>query len=228
MTRYATGAKHSNMAVDRTSIAGVVLAGGRSRRMGGGDKGLLVLSGKPMLGHVIARLQPQVVALAINANGDPARFERFGLPVVPDLIAGHAGPLAGVHAAMRWAEREVPGARWIATASSDVPLLPEDLVLRLAQAIAASGSETIAIAMSDGRAHPVVGLWPLGHAGKLEAAVRTGEYRVGHWARVQGAVEVDFPMLEIAGKAVDPFFNVNTPADAAEAERIVAGGDAGA
>jgi molybdopterin-guanine dinucleotide biosynthesis protein A len=209
------------MAVDRASIAGVVLAGGRSRRMGGGDKGLLVLSGTPMLGHVIARLKPQVAALAINANGDPARFAAFGLPVIPDLIAGHAGPLAGVHAAMRWAGRDVPGARWIATASGDVPLLPEDLVGHFVQAIAAAGSETIVVARSGGRTHPVIGLWPIRLADRLEDALRTGEFKVGHWARSHGAIEVDFPMLRSTGGAVDPFFNVNTPEELDEIRRIL-------
>src|SRR5262245_50199392 len=112
------------------AVTGVILAGGQSRRMGGGDKGLLDLAGKPMLAHVIERLAPQVGRMIINANGDPARFARLGLPVVPDTVPDFAGPLAGVLAGMRWSMANAPAARWIATAAGDAPLLPTDLVVR--------------------------------------------------------------------------------------------------
>jgi len=210
------------MVVDHASIAAVLLAGGQSRRMGGGDKGLLMLSGTPMLGHVLARLWPQVAALAINANGDPKRFAAFALPVVADTVQGYAGPLAGIHAGMRWAAQHVPGAQWIATASSDVPFLPLDLVARLAAAMTGHSEGGIAIASSGGRAHPVIGLWPVALADALESAIRAGEFRVGHWARAQGAIEVDFPAVEVAGRGVDPFFNANTPQDLDEARAILA------
>lgn len=211
------------MVMDRASIAAVVLAGGKSRRMGGGDKGLLMLADAPMLGHVLTRLRPQVARLAINANGAPDRFLAFGLPVITDIIEGFAGPLAGVHAGLHWASQLVPPARWIATVSSDVPFLPPDLVSRLAAVLAARPETGIAIARSHGREHPVIGLWPVALANALEAAIRSGEFRVGHWAHGHGAIVVDFPAVEIAGRAVDPFFNANTPEELDRARSILRG-----
>src|SRR5262249_36512776 len=117
------------------SVTGVILAGGQSRRMGGGDKGLLDLAGKPMLAHVVERLAPQVGRMVINANGDAARFAALSLPVVADTVAGFAGPLAGVLAGMRWSLANAPAARWIATAAGDAPLLPADLVGRCLAAV---------------------------------------------------------------------------------------------
>src|SRR5262245_65939466 len=121
----------------RHQVTGVILAGGRSRRMGGGDKGLLELAGRPMLAHVVCRMRPQVKALIINANGDASRFAPLGLPVVPDTIGGFVGPLAGVLAGMRWSVAHVPSTRWIATAAGDAPLLPADLVDKMMRAVAA-------------------------------------------------------------------------------------------
>src|SRR5258705_9542152 len=118
------------------AVTGVLLAGGRSRRMGGGDKGLLALAGKPMLQHVIERLRPQVESIVINANGDPARFGAFGLPVIADTVAGFVGPLAGVLAGMRWSLAEVPERRFIVTAPGDAPLLPLTLVASLLAGLA--------------------------------------------------------------------------------------------
>ena len=156
-------------ATARGDITGIILAGGQSRRMGGGDKGLLEVAGRPMLGHVIERLAPQIGRMAINANGDPARFARFGLPVVPDTIDGFVGPLAGVLAGMRWAAANTPEARWIASMSSDAPLLPLDVVARLAAAIS-TRADAIAIARSGGELHPVIGLWPVALADDLDTA----------------------------------------------------------
>src|SRR5262245_6428783 len=119
-------------------VSGVLLAGGQSRRMGGGDKGLLPLAGKAMLGHVIERLAPQVSAIVLNANGDPARFAAFGLPVVADTVTGFVGPLAGVLAGMRWSLAQAPHDRWIVTAPGDAPLIPGDLVSRMLAAIDAA------------------------------------------------------------------------------------------
>ncbi len=206
--------------VEIGDIVGVVLAGGRSQRMGGGDKGLRDLGGQPMLTHVIARLAPQVGRLILNANGDPARFRDFGLPVVPDARDDLKGPLAGVLAGMRWATTEVPAARYIATASSDVPFLPPDLVARLAAAVGIS-SAAIALAQSNGVLHPVIGLWPVALADTLEAALAQGEYRVGHWARSQGALVVPFEPIQIAERTIDPFFNANTPDELQEATALM-------
>ena len=201
-------------------ITGVILAGGQSRRMGGGDKGLLEIGGRPMLAHVIERLAPQVGQIVINANGDPARFVRFGLPVVADTIEGHVGPLAGVLAGMRWARLNTPEARTIATVSADAPLLPADLVARLEAAVAGRGN-AIAIAQSGGELHPVIGLWPVELADDLEAALAGGLRKVLHWTDRHGTVPVDFAFLERAGRSIDPFFNANTPEELEEVRRLI-------
>src|SRR5690349_23217899 len=140
--------------------AGVLLAGGLSRRMGGGDKCLRMLGGRPILEHIVERARPQVAALALNANGDPGRFAAFGLPVVADGIPDFAGPLAGVLAGLDWAAAQVPGAAWVASFAGDAPFLPCDLVARLHEAIAGDGAD-LACARSAGQAHPVFGLWPV-------------------------------------------------------------------
>jgi molybdopterin-guanine dinucleotide biosynthesis protein A len=202
-------------------IAGVLLAGGRSSRMGGGDKGLLELAGRPMLAHVIDRLKPQVGPMVLNANGDPARFARFGLPVVPDTVGGFAGPLAGVLAGMRWAAAAAPRASAIVTVSTDAPFLPRDLVARLAAAVT-DRPTAVALASSGGELHPVIGLWPVALADDLEAALNAGLRKVLHWTDRHGTVPVEFPFLEIGGRIVDPFFNANTPAELEEARAMLA------
>jgi molybdopterin-guanine dinucleotide biosynthesis protein A len=193
-------------------VTGVILAGGQSRRMGGGDKGLLDLAGKPMLAHVIQTLAPQVGRLVINANGDPARFAQFGLPVAPDTIDGFAGPLAGVLAGLRWSAANTPGARWIVTAAGDAPMLPSDLVARLHGTIA-DGTGLIALARSSGEVHPVIGLWPVGLADDLEQALREGVRKVLRWTDRHGTVTADFPATRVDGVEIDPFFNANTPGE---------------
>jgi len=209
-------------------VVGVLLAGGQSRRMfadgpGQGDKGLLEIGGKPMLAHVIERLAPQVGAIVLNLNGNPARFEAFGLPVVADTIGGHVGPLAGVLAGMRWATSHHPEARFIATVSTDAPFVPEDLVMRLAAARdAVPGSAQIALARSDGHLHPVIGLWPVALADDLHAALQDGIRKVLAWTDRHGTVGVDFAPVCVGGEEVDPFFNANTPDELAEARRLLA------
>lgn len=196
--------------IDPLAVTGVVLAGGQSRRMGGGDKGLLELAGKPMLGHVIDRLSPQVGRMAINANGEPSRFAPFGLPVVADTVSGFVGPLAGVLAGMRWSAGNASAARWIVTVASDAPMLPLDLVSRLTGAVA-TGETAIALARSGGEVHPVIGLWPVALADDLETALEAGVRKVLHWTDRHGTIEVDFPTTRIGRIEVDPFFNANTP-----------------
>ena len=208
----------------RTSIAGVLLAGGQSRRMfagaGGGDKGLLDLGDQPMLGHVIARFAPQVGTLVINANGDPARFARFGLPVAGDTLAGFPGPLAGVLAGMRWTATHAADARYVATVSTDAPFLPDDLVARLHAAIEDKPGH-IAIAQSADGLHPVIGLWPVALADDLEAALAAGVRKVLAWTDRHGTVPVVFEPVVIGGKQVDPFFNANTPDEMDAARRLL-------
>src|SRR6202789_4411347 len=142
-------------------VPGVVLAGGLARRMGGGDKPLREIGGRTILARVIARLGPQCERLLLSANGDPLRFASFGLPVVADGVKQHPGPLAGILAGLDWAAAHQPNAQWIVSAPGDCPFLPRDLVARLRQAVSAQGAE-LAVAASQGRAPPVIGLWKVG------------------------------------------------------------------
>jgi molybdopterin-guanine dinucleotide biosynthesis protein A len=207
------------------SVTGVILAGGQSRRMGGGDKGLLDLAGKPMLAHVIERLAPQVGRVVVNANGDPARFAAFGLPIVADTVADFAGPLAGVLAGMRWSRAHAPSARWIATAAGDAPLLPRDMVERCIGALEGrSGSRpgAIALAQSAGELHPVIGLWPVALADDLEAQLAAGMRKVLAWTDRYGTVPVSFPFVDVGGTDLDPFFNANTPQELGQLRALLA------
>jgi molybdenum cofactor guanylyltransferase len=194
---------------------GVILAGGQATRMGGGDKALLDLGGAPMLAQVIRRLAPQVAGLALNANGDPARFAGFGLPVLADTLPGFAGPLAGVLAGLDWAARE--GASHIVTAAADTPFLPADLVAVLAAA-ATQGGTPIALAATASGLHPTFGLWPVALRADLRRALDAGTRKVGAWALEQGAARARFD-----DTPHDPFFNVNTPEDLALARARLAG-----
>ena len=190
---------------------GVILAGGLARRMGGGDKPLRLVAGRPILAHVIARLVPQCAGLVINANGDPTRFAVFDLPVIADDVAGSAGPLAGVLAGLDHAAGA--GAEAIVTAAGDTPFIPHDLVARLA---AARGGAAIAYAASGGRTHPVVALWPVALRATLRAAlVEEGLRKVGLFLDRVGAVAVEWPI-----DPVDPFFNANSPDDLTAAEAM--------
>lgn len=202
------------------TITGVILAGGLSRRMGGGDKGLLDLAGQSMITRVIARLAPQVDAVVVNANGDPGRFRALALPVVADPIDGFVGPLAGVLAGLRWAAAERPGDYYVASVSSDAPFLPLDLVARLRGAVAGQPG-AIALAASDDGLHPVIGLWPVALADDLERSLVAGVRKVLDWTDRHGTVAVTFGPITIAGQAIDPFFNANTPAELAEARRLL-------
>ena len=206
-------------------FTGVILAGGLSRRMGGGDKSLLTLGGETMLARVIACVAPQVLALALNANGDPDRFAAYGLPVLPDPVEGFVGPLAGVLAGLRWAAREHPGASHVLSASADAPFLPADLGRRLGAGLAAApaGRTPIVIARSADGLHPVIGLWPVALADDLEEALKTGVRKVLAWTDRHGTIPVMFPSLTIRGEAVDPFFNANTPDEMAIARRLIEG-----
>lgn len=201
-------------------IVGVILAGGRSQRMGGGDKGLLDLAGRPMLAHVAARLQPQVETLIVNANGDQARFAALGLAVVQDTVEGFVGPLAGVLAGMRWSRAHVPSAAHVVTTPADTPLLPADTVERLHAAVA-ERPQTIAIAESRGKMHPVVGLWPVVLADDLESYLARGLRKVMAWAEHHAAVAVPFEPIILGARSVDPFFNANTPEDLAELRTLM-------
>ncbi len=204
--------------VSKANVLGVILAGGQARRMEGLDKALLEVAGKPLLGHVIDRFAPQVDTLVLSANGDTSSYAPFGLSVVPDTI-DDGGPLAGVHSAMEWARGNAPDAQWVASVAVDTPLLPRDLVGRLSDG---AGDGSAAIAASNGRAHPVCGLFDMALAAGLRAYLEGGGRKVDGWTAQIGACVVDFDTVRF-----DPFFNVNEPADL-EDERLVAALDGGA
>jgi molybdenum cofactor guanylyltransferase len=205
-----------------SDTAAVVLAGGRATRLGGGDKPLRPLAGKPMLAHILERLKPQVAAIAISANGDPARFAEYGLPVLADEGPGaQAGPLAGILSGMAWAKSE--GCNKVLTIAGDTPFFPVDLAARLAAAVAVHDNH-IAVAASDRRRHPVFALWPVSLEADLnEFLAGSATLSVSAFLDRHETVSVEFPMLSIAGKTIDPFFNVNTPEDLSEAGAIVQG-----
>ncbi|MBZ9815102.1 molybdenum cofactor guanylyltransferase MobA [Mesorhizobium sp. CA7] len=202
------------------SVAGIILAGGQSRRMGGGDKPLLSLGKARLIDHVATRLRPQVATLGLNANGDPARFAGMDLPVIQDTMPGHAGPLAGILTGLEWAATQT-GCRWLVSAAGDTPFFPYNLVERLVVA-ALDRPGTIAVASSDGRWHPTFALWPLGLRDALRHfLVDEDNRRVSTFMERHGHVEVEFPMIEARGQKIDPFFNINTPDDLAAAERLL-------
>jgi len=202
-------------------FAGLILAGGLGRRMGGTDKGLVELGGQTLVARTIAIVKPQVERLAINANGDPQRFAQFGLPVLADSVPGFAGPLAGILAGLEWLERDVPQACFLVTVPCDTPFLPADLVARLAQAAKDEGA-LLACAESDHQLHPVIGLWPVGIAKALRQALVGEDIRkIDRFTQRYRVAAADFP-----AKPIDPFLNVNTPDDIAKAEALLGSGAA--
>ena len=205
------------------TIVGVLLAGGRSSRMGGGDKCLLPLGGEPMLTHIIARLSPQVSDLVLNANGE-SRFAAFGLPIVMDRLGGQIGPLAGVHAGIEWATANRPGSRFVITAATDTPFFPTDLVSRFLASLE-GGEPKLLVARSEEGVHPVFGLWPVSLAPAIETSLAGGMRKVRTWVREHQAEEIFFPSGEMRGRKIDPFFNLNHPEELAEAE-VLLGGEA--
>lgn len=198
-------------------VLGVLLAGGQSSRMGGGDKTLRTLGGKPILERIVDRVRGQTTDLILNANGDPARFSRLKLPVVADVVEGFAGPLAGILTALEWCRRERPRLDWVASFATDAPFLPLDLVFRLADAVADDAAD-IACAKSDDRTHPVFAIWPVCLAGELRRALVGEDMRkIDRWTERYRVAHVEFDC-----QPVDPFFNINRPENLAEAEKLLA------
>ena len=194
---------------------GLVLAGGLARRMGGGDKALIRIGDKTILERVLERLNPACAGIVLNANGDPARFAAFGLPVVADDVAGFAGPLAGILAGLDWVAAHAPHIAWLASAPGDCPFLPRDLVGRLHAARNAAATP-LACARSGDWRHPVVALWPVALRSDLRHALVTeGLRKIEVWTARHGVALAEWPAAP-----VDPFFNVNTPEDVAEATRL--------
>jgi len=196
---------------------GLVLAGGLARRMGGGDKARIAIGGVTILQRVLACLAPQCSRLVINANGDPARFADTKLPVVADSVPDFAGPLAGILAGLDWAALHVPQCQWLASVPGDCPFLPDDLVARLHAARLAAGTP-LACAHSGEWRHPVIGLWPVALREDLRRGLITeGLRKIEIWTARHGVATADWPV-----EPVDPFFNVNTREDAAQAQAMAA------
>ena len=214
------------MTIDATpsgarEIPGVLLAGGLARRMGGGDKPMRIIGGRTILERAIARLKPQCDGLILNANGDPARFSAFGLPVISDNVADFPGPLAGILAALDWTAANRPSVEWILSAAADCPFLPRDLVARLYQALQQQNAQ-LAVAASGGQTHPVIGLWSVSLRDELRHALVAEDIRkIDRWTARYRLATVSWPTTPL-----DPFFNANTVEDIAEAERL-AGLDGG-
>lgn len=198
----------------------VILAGGRSSRMGGGDKCLLPIAGKSLIAHILERLAPQTRDILINTNSDPAPFLKFGLPVLPDAVPGFQGPLAGLLTGMRWSRRRHPRAAHLLCAASDVPFLPADLVEALSQALTRQNAD-IAIANCPQGTHPTIGLWPVDLADRLEQDLMQTPIRSMHrW--------LDQFRVAHATFASEALANINTPAEleicrTQDARRFVAG-----
>ncbi len=200
-----------------TETLGLVLAGGLARRMGGGDKPMTRIGGKTILARVLERMTPQCSRLVLNANGDPERFADTGLPVIADDVPDFAGPLAGILAGLDWAAIHTPDISTVVSVPGDCPFLPRDLVARLLAAREAAG-QPLACARSGEWRHPVVGLWPVALRADLRRALtEEGMRKIELWTARHGVALADWP-----AEPVDPFFNVNTPEDAAAAERLAA------
>ena len=203
------------MTIDVPRTPGVLLAGGLARRMGGGDKPMREIGGRTILARVIARLQQQCDGLVLNANGDPARFSSFGLPVIADGVADFPGPLAGILAALDWAAANRPEVSWMLSAAADCPFLPRDLVSRLHRARIEQDAQ-LAVAASDGQSHPVIGLWSVALRDELRHALVVEDIRkIDRWTARYRLATVEWP-----AQPLDPFFNANTMDDIAAAERL--------
>lgn len=203
----------------KDTIVGVLLAGGQSRRMGGGDKCLSDLGGETLLERARRRLAPHVSQIILNANGDPARFNT-DLPIAADPVEGFAGPLAGVLAGLRWAQDNVPQATAIVTVPTDAPFFPDDLVARFLADVT-DNNIAITLASSAGRLHPVFGLWPVALADDLETSLNNDIRKVLAWTDRHTQYETPFDEIAIGGQRVDPFFNTNRPEDLDEARAIL-------
>ena len=200
------------------NIPGIILAGGLSRRMGGGDKGLLMLGETSIIERVIVKILPQVGSLAININGDSSRFPDYKLPIIPDSIKGYLGPLSGILAGMEWAFKN--GNRYIATVAADTPFLPDDLIKRL-HAMVKSKNLNIGIAASrilsgdDVFIHPTFGIWEVALKDDLRDALANDTRKIMFWAK---KFKLDYYYFDTSDKLSDPFFNINTPDDLEEAK----------
>ncbi|MGH7107650.1 MAG: molybdenum cofactor guanylyltransferase MobA [Acetobacteraceae bacterium] len=205
------------MTSDEATTAGLILAGGLARRMGGGHKMLRRVGGETVLGRLTERLRPHVAALALNVNADPRLFAAFGLPLIADDLPGLPGPLAGVLAGLEWMARTNSALKWLATVPGDAPFIPSDLISRLHGERRRQHAE-LAAAASGGRTHPVVAIWPVAIKDALRRAlIEQGIRKIDRFTAGYQCAIAEWP-----DRPLDPFFNVNTPEDLAEAERLVA------
>ena len=203
------------MTTEFPATPGILLAGGLARRMGGGDKPMRQIGGRTILARVVARLTPQCEGLVLNANGAPARFASFGLPVIPDSVENFPGPLAGILAGLDWVAANRPEISWVLSAAADCPFLPRDLVARLHRARTDENAE-LAVAASAGQSHPVIGLWSVALREELRHALVVEDVRkIDRWTARYRLATVTWP-----AEPLDPFFNANTVDDIAEAERL--------
>jgi molybdenum cofactor guanylyltransferase len=196
---------------------GLVLAGGLARRMGGGDKARIKIGGASILQRVLACLAPQCSRVIINANGDTARFADTGCAIVADSVPDFAGPLAGILAGLDWTAANAPAIDWLVSVPGDCPFLPKDLATRLHDT-RATANVPLACARSGEWRHPVVGRWPVKLREDLRhALVDENLHKIELWTARHGIAIAEWPTTPI-----DPFFNVNTPKDVAQAEAIAA------
>lgn len=205
-----------NMTDTNKEIAGIILAGGQARRMGGGDKCLLPLGGKTLLQRSIDKARPQVDHLLLSANGSHLRFARSGLPVLSDEYPDFPGPLAGIQAGLQWLVKHQPDTQWLASFACDTPFFPDDLAERLLAAAQGEGAE-LAVAHSSGRLHPIFSLWHRSLLGPVTQVLKNGSTpRLQDWVRSRKCVEVPFEHPDY-----DAFFNINLPQDLYQAETLL-------
>lgn len=196
-------------------VAGLVLAGGLARRMGGRHKAFLELGGRPLVAHVVDRLRPQVAHVAISANAEGERLQAYAWPVLTDPVPGFAGPLAGVLAGLEWLRAAHPKIPWLLSVAVDTPFFPRNLAARMLAALKREGAD-MAVAECGGRVHPVFALWPVAVADDLRCALEEGVRKVECFTARYRLARVPFRHV-----AVDPFFNINSPEDLVHAERLV-------
>jgi molybdopterin-guanine dinucleotide biosynthesis protein A len=209
----------SKLTLDTT--VGVILAGGRSSRMGGGDKFLQPVAGTDMLTLVHQRFAKQIGTIIISANGAQNSLSSYNIPIVPDVIEGYAGPLAGIHAAMRWARLNHPAASHILSIAADTPFFPQNYTNAMLSHAESIEPESIILAKSHGRFHPIFGLWPISLEKELEQALSDGLRKIRAWTVSQKNSSLEFPDIKIGSESVDPFFNVNEPSDLEQCERLI-------
>lgn len=214
--RTSHRARVARALVKVNDVVGVILAGGLARRMGGGDKCMILLEGRPLLSWIVERFSPQVRHLILNANGDANRFDSFALPVVADTVPDFAGPLAGILAALEWTRATLPEVPWVASCAGDAPFVPRDLVARFQAAQGAANADLVC-AVSGGQTNPVCGLWKVDLADDLRRAlVEEDLHKIDVWTARYKLATVDFAI-----EPVDPFFNINRPEDMAIAEALL-------